>query len=176
MLNKNTVTKLPEMRLGAMTQAFKVQMSDPDKAELSFEDRFGLLVDHEWTTRKNNHLNWLIKTATFAEPNACVEDIEYHADRNLDKAQIARLASCDYTTEHRNVMFLGATGSGKTCARYVGWFDCWNFSQNSQLRETTAPAVRSLGVTKSRIGWFWMSGCCIYWRKPMQGLCLRLRK
>ena len=114
MLNENTVTKLQEMRLGAMAQAFKAQMSDPNMADLSFGDRFGLLVDHEWTTRKNNHLNRLIKTATFAEPNACVEDIEYHADRNLDKAQIARLASCDYITERRNVMLLGATGSGKT--------------------------------------------------------------
>ena len=114
MLNENTVTKLQEMRLGAMAQAFKAQMSDPNMADLSFEDRFGLLVDHEWTTRKNNHLNRLIKTATFAELNACVEDIEYHADRNLDKAQIARLASCDYITERRNVMLLGATGSGKT--------------------------------------------------------------
>ena len=43
-----------------------------------------------------------------------MEDIEYHADRNLDKAQIARLASCDYIIDHHNVMLLGATGSGKT--------------------------------------------------------------
>ena len=59
-------------------------------------------------------MNRLIKTANFAEPNACTEDIEYHADRNLDKTQIARLASCDYIAEHHNVMLLGATGSGKT--------------------------------------------------------------
>ena len=61
MLNENTVTKLQETRLGAMGQAFKAQMSDPNMADLSFEDRFDLLVDHEWTTRKNNHLNRLIK-------------------------------------------------------------------------------------------------------------------
>ena len=97
-----------------MAKAFKDQMTDSNMADMSFEDRFGLLVDHEWTTRKNNHLKRLIKTASFAESNACVEDIEYHSDRNLDKAQIARLASCDYITEHHNVMLLGATGSGKT--------------------------------------------------------------
>ena len=56
----------------------------------------------------------LIKSAGFAEPNACVEDIEYHADRNLDKPQIVRLASCDYITDHHNVLLLGATGRGKT--------------------------------------------------------------
>lgn len=60
MLNENTVTKSQKMRLDAMAQAFKAQMSTPNIAELSFEDRFGLLVDHEWTTRKNNYLNWLI--------------------------------------------------------------------------------------------------------------------
>ena len=114
MLTENAVTKLQEMHLSAMAKAFKDQMTDPNMADMSFEDRFGLLVDHERTTRKNNHLNCLIKSAGFAESNACVEDIEYHADRNLDTAQIARLTSCDYITEHHNIMLLGATGSGKT--------------------------------------------------------------
>ena len=60
-------------------------MTDPNMADLSFEDRFGLLVDHEWTTRKNNHLKRLIKNAGFAESNACVESIEYHTDQNTDR-------------------------------------------------------------------------------------------
>ena len=67
MLTENTVTKLQEMHLSAMAKAFKDQMTDPNMAGVSFEDRFGLLVDHEWTTRKNNHLKRLIKNAGFAE-------------------------------------------------------------------------------------------------------------
>lgn len=114
MLTENTVTKLQEMHLSAMAKVFKDQLTDPNMVDISFEERFGLIVDHEWTTRKNNHLNRLIKGAGFAEPNACVEDIEYHADRNLDKTQIARLANCGYIIDHHNVMLLGATGSGKT--------------------------------------------------------------
>lgn len=114
MLTENTVTKLQEMRLGAMAKAFKAQLTDPNMTGMAFEDRFGLLVDQEWTSRKSNHLNRLIKNAGFSESSACVEDIEYHADRNLDKTQIARLATCNYITEHHNIMLLGATGSGKT--------------------------------------------------------------
>ena len=67
MLTENTVTKLQEMHLSAMAKAFKDQLTDPNIADLSFEDRFGLLVDHEWTTLKNNHLKRLIKNAGFAE-------------------------------------------------------------------------------------------------------------
>lgn len=114
MLTENTITKLQQMRLGAMANAFREQLMDPNMASLPFEDRFGLLVDQEWATRKSNHLRKLIKNAGFAGPGACVEDIEYHADRNLDKAQIARFATCTYITEHHNILLLGATGSGKT--------------------------------------------------------------
>ena len=63
MLTENTVTKLQEMRLSAMASAFKEQMTDPNMAGVPFEDRFSLIVDHEWTTRKNNHLTKLIKKA-----------------------------------------------------------------------------------------------------------------
>ncbi len=114
MLTENTTNKLQEMKLSAMARAFKEQLTDSNMTALSFEDRFGLLVDHEWTSRKNNHLKRLIKQARFSEPGACVEDIEYHSDRNLDGAQIARLSTCDYISERHNIMVLGATGSGKT--------------------------------------------------------------
>lgn len=114
MLTENTITKLQEMHLTVMAKAFKEQLSDLEMNALSFEDRMGLIVDREWTSRKNNHLKRLIKNAGFSNPEACVENIEYLSDRNLDKAQIARLASCNYIEEHHNVMLLGATGSGKT--------------------------------------------------------------
>lgn len=114
MLIETTVNKLQEMRLSSMARAFKGQLADSNMASLSFEDRFGLLVDHEWTTRKNNHLQKLVKQAKFSAPDACVEGIEYFAERNLDAAQIASLATCSFITESHNVILLGATGSGKT--------------------------------------------------------------
>ena len=114
MLTETTVNKLNEMKLTTMAKAFKAQLSDASMQNLSFEDRFGLLVDEDWTSRKNNHLKRLIQQARFSEPMACVEDIEYHSDRKLDQAHIARLATCDYISERHNVLLLGATGCGKT--------------------------------------------------------------
>ena len=102
------------MHLTVMAKAFKDQLSNLNLNTLSFESRIGLIVDQEWASRKNNHLNRLIKNAGFSDSEACIENIEYHSDRNLDKAQIARLATCNYITEHHNAMLLGATGSGKT--------------------------------------------------------------
>ena len=73
-----------------------------------------MLVDAEWAARKTNRLRRLIQNAGYEISGACIEDIEYHSDRRLDKAQIARLATCKYIDEHHNIIILGATGNGKT--------------------------------------------------------------
>lgn len=128
MLNNATVNKLYEMRLGVMAQAFRDQCQNAGLAEMSFEERFGLLVDSEWTARKSNRLARLIHKAGFAVSDACLEDLEYHPDRHLDKAQIARLGACNYIQEAHNVIILGATGSGKTyLSNALGMSACRNF-------------------------------------------------
>ena len=114
MLTNETISKLNDMHLGAMARRFKEQLDDAAVRALSFEDRFSLLVDAEWTTRKSNHMDRIIKKAGYAIPGACVEDIEYLPERKLDKTQILRLASCSYIQEAHNVILLGATGAGKT--------------------------------------------------------------
>jgi DNA replication protein DnaC len=114
MLNENTVSKLHEMHLSVMAQAFRDQTTDNGFAGMSFEERFGLLVDAEWAARKSNRMTRLIRNADYAISGACVEDIEYHPDRKLDKTQISRLAACQYIQEYHNVVILGATGSGKS--------------------------------------------------------------
>ncbi|MDR3115353.1 MAG: IS21-like element helper ATPase IstB [Treponema sp.] len=117
MVNEATVTKLYEMKLSAMAASFRQQMEDPAVNKLSFDERFGLLVDTEWITRQNNRLKRLIYRADFPISGACVEDIEYRADRKLDREQILQFATCSYLAEKHNIIILGATGAGKT---YLG--------------------------------------------------------
>lgn len=114
MLNNNTASKLREMKMSVMARSFENQLADTEVFSLSFEERFGMLVDLEYTTRINNRLKRLIRNANYALPDACLEDIEYIADRQLDKSLIVRLGSCDYIGLKHNVIILGATGSGKT--------------------------------------------------------------
>jgi len=114
MLNENTVTKLHEIRLGVMAHHFRQQTLNPAMNSMAFEERFGLLVDAEWSARKSNRLKRLIKNANYSISGACGEDIAYHAERKLDKSLIARLTGCSYIHENRNVIIMGATGVGKT--------------------------------------------------------------
>ena len=114
MTNQATTDKLLEMKLRAMSDAFILQMNDPQMQDVPFEDRFGILVDAEYTNRKNNGLKRLIKRAAFDQPEAHISAIDYTSGRKLNRNLIERLATCEYIAEYRNVFITGATGSGKT--------------------------------------------------------------
>jgi len=114
MTNQSTIDKLIEMRLTSMSDAFIIQMKDPKMKDITFEDRFGLLVDIEYNTRKSNSLKRLIKRADFDQPEAHIAGIDYTSGRKLNRNLIERLATCEYITEYRNIFITGATGSGKT--------------------------------------------------------------
>ncbi|MCI3920582.1 IS21-like element helper ATPase IstB [Paenibacillus sp. TRM 82003] len=135
MLNETTIQKLHEMRLSTMAASFREQMQSPSFETLSFEERLGLLVDAEWARRKSNHLDKLVTKASFRYPNACIEDIEYHADRRLNQSQILRLSTGTYIEENHNVIILGASGAGKTyigCA--LGIAACRQFRSTKYIR------------------------------------------
>jgi DNA replication protein DnaC len=128
MINATTINKLNEMRLIAMAESYQHQLQESSFESLSFEECFRLMVGTEWARRKNNRLTKLIRQADFQHSDACIENIEYHADRKLDKTMIARLATCTYIQERHNLIILGASGAGKpylSCA--FGNAACRNF-------------------------------------------------
>ena len=114
MLDYNTAAKLREMKMSVMAKRFTDMVETKTASELSFEERVGLMVDAEWTSRRNNRAARLVRNAGFGIPEASIEDIEYHPDRELNKALIDRLSTCNFIEEHHNVIILGATGSGKS--------------------------------------------------------------
>jgi DNA replication protein DnaC len=113
MLVNQTVESLRKMRLTAMAEAFLAQNQDPGCRELCFEERFGLLVDMEWTYREDRRLQRLLKEAHL-KTQACVEDIDYAHSRGLDRSVMAGLSSCQWVRDRQNVLITGPTGVGKT--------------------------------------------------------------
>lgn len=111
MLNNPTIEKLRDLKLKVMAQ----MMSDPDNSlrELSFEDRLGIMVEKEWMSKKNSRIKRLLANACLGI-NACIEDIDYAADRKIDKKIIQQLSSCSFIEQKLNIVISGKTGTGKT--------------------------------------------------------------
>lgn len=114
MLNEQTFEKLYVMKLNGMAEAFQEQLQQPPTMdELSFEERFGMLVDRQWSWKEDRRMKGLLKNARL-KINACIEDIDYRSPRGIDKSVMLRLATCDWIKGAQNVIIIGPTGVGKT--------------------------------------------------------------
>lgn len=118
MTSQSTMDKLYNMRLSVMAQAYRDQDELPGAADMTFDERFAMVVDAEWDARRVNKRTRLLRQAGFSDPEANVADIRYDADRKLDKARMAELSNCEWVRNHRNVLITGASGAGKS------WIAC----------------------------------------------------
>jgi len=113
MLTQPLLEKLSALKLSGFRTALEEQNQNPHYAELSFEERLGLLVDIETTRRKNNRLQRRIKAARFPL-QATLQDLDLSPARGLKRTQVLELAQAEWVRRHLNTLVLGATGAGKT--------------------------------------------------------------
>jgi DNA replication protein DnaC len=117
MLTQQTLQQLQDLQLYAMAQAFSDQLQRGDLATLSFEERFGLVVDKEYLARHERRLRTRLRKAQLKQ-SACVEDLDYQHPRHLDRKLMQELLTCRWIQQHHNVILTGATGLGKS------WIAC----------------------------------------------------
>ena len=113
MNNQNTIEKLKQMRLNAMAQMHYTNTQNNINMEYTIDEYVGMLADREWEDKQNRKIKNLIKNARFRF-SATLQDIDYTANRQLDKNTFQRLALLDFIRNKENIIITGATGTGKS--------------------------------------------------------------
>lgn len=126
--------QLRALKLSGMLEALQGQIKQKDIKQLSFEERLGLLIEHEISLRESKRLKRRLSAAKL-KTSACFEDINFKAARRLDKSVVVSLENCRWITETRNILITGATGTGKT-------FLAESFAHKACLRGFSVLSIR----------------------------------
>jgi len=117
MLMQQTLDKLHSIRQHGMANWLDTQRSNTSFQELSHEEFVSLMVDAEIEDREKRRLTRLLKGAKL-KYDAWPENIDYRANRQLDRQVVTNLLTCDWIEKSLNTIITGSTGSGKT------WLAC----------------------------------------------------
>jgi DNA replication protein DnaC len=116
-MTATTHARLRQLKLGGMAVALQQQLEQGGTYEgLSFIERLELLLDQEQLMREQRKQERLVRQAKL-KLSARVVEIDYQHPRNLQRAQLSRLAQGDWLARGQNLLITGPCGSGKT---YLG--------------------------------------------------------
>ena len=113
MISQTLMEKLLQLRLPAFRDGLREQISNPQYAQLSFEDRLLLLVDLECNRRLDSRTKRRLKLADFPM-QATVEDLDFSPERGLERRLVLELSQCNWINQALNILVSGATGTGKS--------------------------------------------------------------
>ena len=113
-MNTQTVLdKMKRMRLHGMHRAYQSGVENTDRTPLTADETIAQLIDSEWDERTNHKLVRSLKNAKFRY-SAGIEQLDYSAQRGLDKNLIHRLGECTFIKRKENLLVTGPTGTGKS--------------------------------------------------------------
>lgn len=113
MLNHRTLDQLHTLGLTGMAKAFADMEASGEASVMSHAEWLGLLLDREATDRYDKKLTRRLRYARLRQ-QACVEDVDFHSPRGLDRALFLKLANGDWIDAHDDLVVTGPTGAGKS--------------------------------------------------------------
>ena len=112
-MNQQTYGKLKALRLSGMADAYKEIAMDQRMNGLTAEELITLMVDREETRRHHNTRERLLKKAVSNNLRPYLRNRLFRG-RMLDRSVILNMVSCHFILDSRNIVIMGATGSGKS--------------------------------------------------------------
>ncbi|ACV68303.1 IS21-like element helper ATPase IstB [Desulfohalobium retbaense] len=104
---------LQSLNLSQMAKELESFLRQARESGMDYAELLLQMTDHEMRIRADNRLKRRLKEAKFPLIKT-IEGFDFEITADLDRRLIRELCSGEYVKEHKNVIFLGKSGTGKT--------------------------------------------------------------
>ncbi|WP_228438981.1 ATP-binding protein [Chryseobacterium pennae] len=112
-MNETTVTKMKQMNLYVMHNAFKTAIESRKTEHYPLDEFISMLIDAERDERHNRRIERSIKNAKFHYKSS-IESLHFDTSRNFEGNQVLRLGECEFVEKNENILITDSTGVGKS--------------------------------------------------------------
>ena len=113
-LDESVLADFTAMRMTAFGKSVIDIANDPAFDTWTFSQKVLYALDKEVAARRERRINKLLKASRSPNPDACLEDVVYAPDRNINPEQVSRLAHGQWCHLGQNIVILGKSSVGKT--------------------------------------------------------------
>ena len=117
MLKHPTLDMLIELGLHGMAKGFQDLAAQPEASSLDHGEWLAILLEQEATLRQQKRFEARARAAKLRH-DAQVEDVDFRAERGLDRTLLLKLATCDWIRQRHGLLLTGPAGVGKS------WLAC----------------------------------------------------
>lgn len=104
---------LRKLRLSGLSTSLEIRLHEAASSGLTHREFLELVLQDELNIRSDRQITRRIMSAGFREAKK-LEDFDFSFNTTIKKNRIYDLATCHYIREHRDVLWLGPPGTGKS--------------------------------------------------------------
>src|SRR6201997_1827025 len=110
----NTIKQHAEtLRLSGLLSSLELRLQEAEANRLPYAEFLELLLQDEINIRHQRLLARRHKSADFREPRS-LDNFDFAFNPSINRSQIYELATCQFVRQHRDVLFIGPPGVGKS--------------------------------------------------------------
>ncbi|MCC6235670.1 MAG: ATP-binding protein [Verrucomicrobiales bacterium] len=112
-MNNSIQSALRQLRLSGLAQSLPVRLQEASANRLAHAEFLELILQDELNVRRQRHVERRVKAADFRGLKP-LDQFDWSFNPGIDRKLLYELATCRFVREHRDVLFLGPSGVGKS--------------------------------------------------------------